>query len=147
MQFYFVPFDALSLSELYSILELRQQVFVLEQACLYPDIDGKDKVAYHGMLKVDGKIVAYARFFPLGSFHSDYTSIGRVLVHPEYRKRALGHCLLESILKKIEADFDVPSIKISAQTYLLKFYEQYGFKKISAEYLEDDIPHISMLKV
>lgn len=147
MQFSFVPFNELTLSDLYAVLQLREQVFILEQACLYPDIDGKDYLAYHIMLKMDGKLVAYARFFSLGSFYMEHASIGRVLVHPEYRKRALGHYLLRSALKEIEADFDKPSIKISAQTYLLSFYEQYGFKKISAEYLEDNIPHINMLRV
>lgn len=147
MEFSFVPFNALTLSDLYAILQLRQQVFVLEQVCLYPDIDGKDTVAYHVMLKLDGELVAYARFFSMGSFYAEFASLGRVLVHSEYRKRQLGHHLLKHTLKEIKVNFANPPIKISAQTYLLKFYEQHGFKIISAEYLEDDIPHISMLRV
>lgn len=146
MEFYFVPFNQLSLSDLYAILQLRQEVFVLEQTCLYPDIDGNDDMAYHAMLKIDGKLVAYARYFSLGSLYVDYASIGRVLVHAGFRKRQLGHHLLKNTLRKIETSFDAAPIKIAAQTYLLNFYEQYGFKKISAEYLEDDIPHIDMLK-
>lgn len=146
MQFSFVPFSALSVSDLYSILQLREQVFILEQTCLYADIDGKDAEAYHAMLRMDGQLVAYGRYFIKGSFHSDYASIGRVLVHSNYRKKQLGHELLRRILEEIEVKFEKSEIKISAQTYLLKFYEQYGFKKISAEYLEDGIPHIDMLK-
>ncbi len=146
MQFSFVPFDALTVSDLYTILQLREQVFILEQTCLYADIDGKDAEAYHAMLKIDGQLVAYGRFFIKGNFHSDYASIGRVLVHPNYRKKQLGHVLLKRILEEIEGKFEKSEIKISAQTYLLRFYEQYGFKKICAEYLEDGIPHIDMLK-
>lgn len=146
MQFSFVPFNALSVSDLYAILQLRQQVFILEQTCLYADIDGKDAEAYHAMLKIDGQLVAYGRFFLKGSFHSDYASIGRVLVHANYRKKQLGHVLLKRILEEVEGEIENVAIKISAQTYLLGFYEQYGFKKISAEYLEDGIPHIDMLK-
>lgn len=146
MPFSFVPFNDLTLSELYAILQLRQRVFVLEQTCLYPDIDGNDPLAYHAILKVEGQIVAYARYFPKGSFYAAYASIGRVLVHPEYRKQAFGHDLLKNILKEVDTAFGSEAIKIAAQTYLLSFYEQYGFKKISAEYLEDEIPHLDMFR-
>lgn len=147
MQFTFVDFNSLSLSDLYAILQLRQDVFILEQTCLYADIDGKDKQAYHIMLKIDDELIAYARYFIKGNFHSEYASIGRVLVHPNYRKKQYGDALLEYLLKEVETRFEETSIKISAQSYLLEFYEKYGFKKISAEYLEDGIPHIDMLKV
>lgn len=146
MQFSFIPFNALSVSDLYAILQLREQVFILEQTCLYADIDGKDAQAYHALLKIDDQLAAYARFFIKGNFHLDYASIGRVLVHPNYRKKQLGHEILRRVLEEIERKFEKSEIKISAQTYLLRFYEQYGFKKISAEYLEDGIPHIDMLK-
>lgn len=147
MKFTFSPFRALSLTDLYSILQLREQVFILEQTCLYNDLDGKDNRAYHAFLKENDTIVAYARFYPKGAFYEDYTSIGRVLVHPSYRNKGLAHRLIQEVLKKIEIDFEKAPIKISAQTYLKAYYEQYGFKKISAEYLEDDIPHILMIKV
>lgn len=147
MDFNFVSFNELSASDLYAILQVRQQVFILEQNCLYPDIDGNDLVAYHAMLKDDNQLLAYGRFFLKGDFHADYASIGRVLVHPEYRKKQLGHALLKYILEEVEGRFEYSAIKISAQTYLLEFYGKYGFKKVSAEYLEDGIPHIDMIKV
>lgn len=147
MDFNFVSFNELSASDLYAILQVRQQVFILEQNCLYPDIDGNDLVAYHAMLKDGNQLLAYGRFFLKGDFHADYASIGRVLVHPEYRKKQLGHALLKYILEEVEGRFEYSAIKISAQTYLLEFYGKYGFKKVSAEYLEDGIPHIDMIKV
>lgn len=146
MSFYLVPLEALSISELYEVLQLRQQVFILEQTCLYADIDGKDSMAYHALLKVEDQLVAYARFFPKGKFHREHASIGRVLVHPAFRKRKLGHDLLRKLLEEVERRFGRESIKIAAQTHLMKYYEQYGFEKISAEYLEDDIPHVDMLR-
>lgn len=147
MVFSFVPFKALSLSDLYAILRIREQVFILEQACLYADIDGKDKKAYHAMLKIEGELVAYGRYFTKGNYHSEYASIGRVLVHPNYRRKQLGQLLLKYILEEVATEFEDASIKISAQTYLIEFYKKYGFQKISAEYLEDGIPHIDMIKV
>ena len=147
MQFTFVDFNSLSLADLYAILQVRQDVFILEQTCLYADIDGKDKQAYHVMLKIDGAIMAYARYFIKGDFHSEYASIGRVLVHPDHRMKQFGYALLEYLLKEVERRFGSAPIKISAQTYLLEFYGKFGFKKISAEYVEDGIPHIDMLKV
>ena len=146
MQFTFVHFNALSTTDLYAILQVREEVFILEQTCLYADIDGKDKEAYHVMLKQNNELVAYARYFLKGDFYSDYASIGRVLVHPNHRNREFGHALLRYILDEVESRFDGSPIKISAQTYLLEFYGRYGFKKVSAEYLEDGIPHIKMIK-
>lgn len=141
-----VSFNNLSLSDLYSILQLRETIFILEQTCLYQDIDGKDPLAYHMLIKDNNQVVAYARYFPKSVYYSEYASIGRVLVHPDYRKKRLGHLLLERLLQEVEVLYgDIP-IQISAQTYLVKFYQKYGFNKISAEYLEDNIPHIRMLK-
>ena len=105
----------------------------------------KDKQAYHVMLKIDGEIIAYARYFIKGDFHTEYASIGRVLVHPDHRMKQFGYALLEYLLKEVERRFGSVPIKISAQTYLLEFYGKFGFK-ISAEYVEDGIPHIDILK-
>lgn len=146
MEFLFVKFDELKLPELYAILKLRELVFVLEQACLYPDIDGKDSIAYHVLLKEEGKLIAYARYFTKGSVYPEHASIGRVVVDPEYRGKELGKLLMKSLLEKVDSLYKNTSIQISAQTYLIDFYESYGFKIVSAEYLEDAIPHIRMLR-
>jgi ElaA protein len=137
------PFADLSLSELYSILELRSLVFVVEQNCVYQDIDNKDQKALHLMGEIDGKLVAYARLFDAGIYFEN-TSIGRVIVHPEARAQKLGHQLIQKAIEQIKRLFDKEQITISAQLYLQKFYESHGFIQTSDVYLEDDIPHIEM---
>ena len=137
------PFAGLSLSELYSILELRSLVFVVEQNCVYQDIDNKDQKALHLMGEIDGKLVAYARLFDAGIYFEN-TSIGRVIVHPEARAQKLGHQLIQKAIEQIKRLFDKEQITISAQLYLQKFYESHGFIQTSDVYLEDDIPHIEM---
>jgi ElaA protein len=137
------PFEGLSLSELYSILELRSLVFVVEQNCVYQDIDNKDQKALHLMGEIDGKLVAYARLFDAGIYFEN-TSIGRVIVHPEARAQKLGHQLIQKATEQIKRLFDKEQITISAQLYLQKFYESHGFIQTSDVYLEDDIPHIEM---
>lgn len=129
MTTHFLSFHDLKNSELYAILQLREMVFILEQTCLYADIDGKDEEAYHIFFKDRDIIVAYARYFKKGIVYPNHASIGRVLVHPKFRKNNLGHDLMRYILEKIEDLFEKSPIKISAQTYLEKFYMQYGFKK------------------
>jgi ElaA protein len=137
------PFAGLSLSELYSILELRSLVFVVEQNCVYQDIDNKDQKALHLMGEIDGKLMAYARLFDAGIYFEN-TSIGRVIVHPEARAQKLGHQLIQKAIEQIKRLFDKEQITISAQLYLQKFYESHGFIQTSDVYLEDDIPHIEM---
>jgi ElaA protein len=137
------PFADLSLSELYSILELRSLVFVVEQNCVYQDIDNKDQKALHLMGEIDGKLMAYARLFDAGIYFEN-TSIGRVIVHPEARAQKLGHQLIQKAIEQIKRLFDKEQITISAQLYLQKFYESHGFIQTSDVYLEDDIPHIEM---
>jgi len=137
------PFADLSLSELYSILELRSLVFVVEQNCVYQDIDNKDQKALHLMGEIDGKLVAYARLFDAGIYFEN-TSIGRVIVHPEARAQKLGHQLIQKSIEQIKNLFDKEQITISAQLYLQKFYESHGFVATSEVYLEDDIPHVEM---
>ena len=147
MSIHFISFLEISNLDLYRILQLRQAVFIIEQNCIYADIDNLDLNAYHLLVKQDDRILAYARFFPLGVLYNDFASIGRVLVHQDHRKEKYGHELMKCIIEKSESLFGKNPIKISAQTYLQHFYEQYGFKKISAEYLEDNIPHILMVRV
>ncbi|TDD99681.1 GNAT family N-acetyltransferase [Flavobacterium cellulosilyticum] len=139
------PFEELSVNELYDILRLRSAIFVVEQNCVYQDIDGKDKVALHLFGEYDGKIVAYSRLFRPGiSF--DNSSIGRVVVATNYRDKKLGHELMRKAISGIKDHFGEIQITIGAQLYLKKFYESHGFVQSSEMYLEDDIPHIEMKK-
>jgi len=138
-------FKALSLEELYSAMELRAEVFIVEQNCVYQDVDGKDSKALHILGEIDGKIVAYARVFGAGDYFGK-PSIGRVVVKPEFRKLKLGHELMRVSIEALEEAFGKGGIEISAQLYLKAFYESHGFSPIGAPYLEDDIPHIRMLR-
>lgn len=138
-------FDELSLSELYKILRLREQVFILEQECAYDDLDNKDQKAIHLMGSVNNTIVAYARLFRPGDY-LDHASIGRVLVDKDYRKHSFGRELMRKSIEEIQNRFNEQVITISAQCYLIEFYEQLGFRVSSEPYLEDDIPHISMTR-
>ena len=139
------PFEALTVNELYDILQLRSKIFVVEQNCVYLDLDGKDKVALHLFGIYNDKIVAHARLFKAGiSF--DKASIGRVTVDPDYRDRKWGHDLIKNAIAGILEHFGESQITIGAQLYLKKFYEKHGFVQSSEMYLEDDIPHIEMIK-
>ncbi|PAM92826.1 GNAT family N-acetyltransferase [Flavobacterium sp. IR1] len=139
------PFEALTVHELYDVLKLRSEIFVVEQNCVYLDIDGKDKKALHLLGVYDDKIVAYARLFDAGiSF--DNASIGRVVVDANYRDKKWGHDLMREAIQGIKENFGKDEITIGAQLYLKKFYESHGFVPISEMYLEDDIPHIDMTR-
>ncbi|MBC8643425.1 GNAT family N-acetyltransferase [Flavobacterium lindanitolerans] len=136
-------FKALSLDELYDLLELRTEVFIVEQNCVYQDIDNKDRKAIHLIGEFDGETVAYCRLFKAGDYF-DESSIGRVIVKEKYRDRKWGHDLIREAIKAIKDNFDEEKITISAQLYLKKFYESHEFSQTSEEYLEDGIPHIEM---
>lgn len=139
------PFEALNVDELYDLLKLRSEIFVVEQNCVYLDLDGKDKKALHLMGEFEGKIVAYSRLFDAGiSF--DNASIGRVVVDANYRDRKWGHELMQVAIAEIKSNFDKDKITIGAQLYLKKFYESHGFVQTSEMYLEDDIEHIEMIR-
>jgi ElaA protein len=140
------PFKALSVSELYEVLQLREEIFVVEQNCVYQDIDGKDQKALHLIGEYEGKIAAYARLFKPGDYFDD-ASIGRVVVKQEFRDKKWGHDLMREAIKAVNENFGNNSITISAQLYLKKFYESHGFKAIGESYLEDDIPHIRMINM
>ena len=138
----------LTLDEFHSILQLRIDVFVVEQDCPYPELDGKDKQAYHFFAFAEGnptQIIAYTRIFKPGNYYNE-AAIGRVVVHSDHRKEGLGVQLMKRSIDQIESMFQTKKIKIGAQTYLQKFYESLGFKKIGKDYIEDGIPHIHMIK-
>ncbi|HAH54765.1 MAG TPA: GNAT family N-acetyltransferase [Flavobacterium sp.] len=137
------PFEALSPNELYDILRLRSEIFVVEQNCVYLDLDGKDKLALHLFGELEGKIVAYSRLFKPGITFEN-ASIGRVVVDANYRHKKWGHELMRVAIAEIQLHFGESKITIGAQLYLKKFYESHGFVQTSEMYLEDDIPHIEM---
>lgn len=138
-------FEELSKNQLYDILQLRSEVFVVEQDCVYQDVDGKDERALHILGFEEGKLVAYARCFQPGDYF-DEASIGRILVRENYRKLGYGHKITEAAIEAIKTKYKADKIKISAQTYLVIFYESHGFKTFGDRYLEDGIPHIAMLR-
>lgn len=138
-------FEDLSVHEFHEILETRINVFVVEQNCPYPELDGYDEKAIHLWAERDQKIVAYCRIFPPGIKYGE-ASVGRVLSHRNYRGLSLGKTLMRFALNTIEARYRATSVRISAQDYLLKFYLEFGFEDTGKKYLEDDIPHTEMLK-
>ena len=145
MQIKVKTFEELSLNELYEVLALRSEVFVVEQDCVYQDIDGKDQKALHILGYKEGKLVAYTRCFNKGQYFEE-ASIGRVLVKEDQRKYGYGHQIFEASIKEVESRFAAERIKISAQQYLIKFYESHNFEQTGEGYLEDGIPHIGMIK-
>ena len=142
---HFKRFDQLDIVELYEILKIRAIVFVVEQNCVYLDLDDEDIIAIHLLGKNEyDQIVAYCRIF-LPKEGESYGAIGRVLVTMENRATGLGRELMQKAIDYLELETEVTSIKISAQHYLEAFYQSLGFKKTSEIYLLDEIPHIDML--
>lgn len=138
-------FKELTTEDLYKILRLRAEVFVVEQDCVYQDIDNKDQKALHVIGYKKEEVVAYTRIFGEGDYFEN-ASIGRVVVSKDERQYGYGHILIKESIKGIENHFETTTIKISAQTYLKRFYEAHNFKQIGEEYLEDGIPHIAMVR-
>ncbi len=145
-QFTVKAFEDLSVGELYEILQLRETIFIVEQNCIYHDIDELDKQCFHVFTrdKNDQKIIAYARLVP-ASLKFDVPSIGRVICDKNYRGKSIGKSLMNKAIEEIRQLFKSNAIKISAQTYLFKFYSNLGFKPIGAPYDEDGIEHVDML--
>ncbi|GAA0126618.1 MULTISPECIES: GNAT family N-acetyltransferase [Clostridium] len=144
MNFIVKKFDELKLEELYEILKLRNQVFVVEQNCPYQDCDDKDKKSYHIFLKDGKEVCSYVRVLHKGVSY-DEVSIGRVVVSPKHRKGGLGRKNMLEAIDFIKNILKEDKIRISAQEYLIEFYKSLGFEPVSEVYLEDNIPHIEML--
>ena len=138
-------FEELTNNELYSLLQLRSEIFVVEQDCVYQDLDGKDEKAIHVLGFKNEKIVAYTRIFKPGDYFKE-ASIGRVVVAKNERQHKYGYKIMEASIQIIKDLFNETLIKISAQVYLKKFYTNLGFKKVGEDYLEDGIPHTAMIK-
>ena len=138
-------FSDLTKEELYNILSLRSEVFIVEQNCAYQDIDKKDQSALHVFIKKNNQIIAYTRIFKPNDYFK-YSSIGRVVVLKKERRSKVGSQIMSFSIKKIEEIFNEKKIKISAQKHLINFYKKLGFLVTGDEYLEDGIPHIAMIK-
>jgi ElaA protein len=140
-------FEELSNNELYELLALRSEVFVVEQNCVYQDMDFKDAIATHLLGKTDaGKLIAYTRLFGLSQYYKGYVAIGRVVTHPDFRKYGFGIDLMKTSIKKCQELYGNLPIKIGAQKYLTKFYSLLGFNEIGEDYIEDGIPHCIMIR-
>ena len=147
MNFVIKHYKDLTIDELYDIMVLRQEVFVVEQDCPYLDADGKDKIGWHVMLNNDeGQLMAYTRLLAPGVSYDKYSSIGRVVSSGKGRGKGYGKSVMDASIDAIIDLFPNQAIKISAQCYLLKFYNDLGFKEVGEEYLEDGIPHIGMIR-
>ena len=138
-------FKELTVQELYHLLQLRSEVFVVEQNCVYQDIDGKDQKALHVLGYKENILIAYTRIFKPGAYFEE-ASIGRVVVVKNQRQYKYGYVIMEASIRAIKQHFSITKIKISAQVYLKAFYKNLGFNEVGEEYLEDDILHIAMIK-
>ena len=136
--------EEISLKEFYAVLRLRSEVFVVEQDCVYQDIDNKDQKAIHLMGYINNELVAYSRIFNKGDYFKE-ASIGRVVVAKNLRHFNYGSEIMEASIDAIKKNFNTNEIKISAQLYLKDFYNSFGFKTTGSSYLEDGIPHIAMI--
>ncbi|WP_302487581.1 GNAT family N-acetyltransferase [uncultured Ruminococcus sp.] len=144
MEWIFKSFEELTNEELYAVLKLRFEVFVIEQNCLDIDPDGKDKVSMHLMLEDDGKIIGCARILP-PKVSYDEPSIGRIVLDKSYRGTGLGREIVQKCIDFIHNIMKIREIRISGQAYLLDFYKSFGFVVTKGPYLEDKIPHYQML--
>jgi ElaA protein len=140
-------FEDLAPKELYDLLALRQEVFVVEQNCVYQDLDGKDQSAIHFLITepATNEIIAYARAFAPGTVNDSKAVIGRVVVREKYRKMGLGKRVMVESIDYCHQNFPGYAVKISAQTYLKSFYTSLGFIDTGVHYLEDGIPHMAMV--
>ncbi len=137
-------FDDLSPQELYNIMQLRNEVFVVEQNCVYQDADDKDPNCYHLMGLQENKLVAYTRIIPPGVAYTE-ASIGRVVTSPAARGGGVGRELMKKSIEQVSQLFGTVSIRIGAQLYLFRFYTSLGFQQTSTAYLEDNIEHVEMI--
>ena len=144
MEWKLKKFDDLTLDELYGILKLRSEVFVVEQDCVYQDLDDKDQLSYHLFLENDGEAVAVSRIIPENVSYEEM-SIGRVVVKENFRGQGLSKIMMKKAIDFIVDDLGKSKIRLPGQAYLVDFYEDLGFKKVSDMYMEDNIEHFEFL--
>ena len=136
-------YNDLSKDQFFDILKLRIEIFVVEQCCYYQELDNEDKEAFHVSIYNDGIIVAVGRIIP--NLHNKEVKIGRIAVKMEHRKKGLAYKIMKDIMYFISKKYKNFSVLLSAQTYLIEFYQSFGFKEIGNTYLEDGIEHINMV--
>ena len=136
-------YNDLSKDQFFDILKLRIEIFVVEQCCYYQELDNEDKEAFHVSIYNDGIIVAVGRIIP--NLHNKEVKIGRIAVKIEHRKKGLAYKMMKDIMNFISKKYKNFSVLLSAQTYLIEFYQLFGFKEIGNTYLEDGIEHINMV--
>lgn len=147
VKYEFKKFHQLNTEELYDLLQLRSAVFVVEQDCVYQDLDNLDQKAIHLLgCNKEKKLVAYARILPENIPYPNYCSIGRIISSFDMRGKGLGKVLMEKSLTYCRENFKSIPIKIMAQYYLLDFYRSFGFEEVGEKYLEDGIWHIDMVR-
>lgn len=139
-------FTELNVNELYALLRLRSEVFVLEQHCIFLDMDNNDQKAYHTIGFIGDEVVATTRLFDKNIMYDGYQSIGRVVGCPRHRGLGIGKALMQYSISECERLFGKGPIKIGAQLYLKKFYSEQGFEQSGDVYLEDEIDHIPMIR-
>ncbi|MCU0336105.1 MAG: GNAT family N-acetyltransferase [Chitinophagaceae bacterium] len=139
------PFHELTNDQLYALLRLRSEVFVVEQNCVFLDMDNKDQYCYHLLGFGAGELLAYTRLVPVGVAYDDYPSIGRVVSSPQARGMGIGRLLMQQSIEALHQLWGQQPIKIGAQCYLRSFYESLGFVQCGPVYDEDGIDHMPML--
>ena len=139
-------FAELTVNELYDLLKLRSEVFVVEQKCIFLDLDNNDQKAYHTIGYIDDEVVATTRLFDKNIMYDGYQSIGRVVGSRRHRGLGIGKALMQYSIQECERLFGKGPIKIGAQLYLKKFYNEQGFEQSGDVYLEDEIDHIPMIR-
>lgn len=144
MEWKLKKFDELTTEELYEILKLRVEIFVVEQDCAYQDLDDKDQCAYHLFLEDEDEIIAVLRILPENVAFEDM-AIGRIVVRKSHRGQGIARAMMKMAMDFIVKDLGKRRIRLSGQAYLVDFYEDLGFKRVSDEYLEDGIPHFEFL--
>ena len=144
MKIHIKKFQELTVDETYNILKLRSEVFVVEQNCVYQDLDGKDDRAIHLFYKEENEMIAYTRIFQKGDFYPENPSIGRVVVSKKERGKEIGKSIMKESILYIKNNYNNKSIELSAQKYLDKFYKELEFYSQGDDYLEDGIPHQRM---
>lgn len=144
VEFLIKSYEELSLDDLYNLLQLRSEIFVVEQNCAFQDMDGLDRKSLHVLGYKDNQLVAYSRLFKPEDYF-EFASIGRVVVKEGERHSGLGQKLMKISIQEIKKRFNQSVIKLSSQCYITKFYRSVGFREIGEIYLEDNIPHISMI--
>ena len=140
-----LTFSKLTNCQLYNILKLRQDVFIIEQNCIYSDIDNYDEKALHHIIMDGDQIISYARIFESGVKYESFSSIGRIIVHPTFRGKGFAKSLIKNSIEYCKEYFPAADIKIEAQAALKSYYNEFGFSEIGKIYPVDGIDHIEMI--